>query len=89
MKQIIKLLEDVIAAKTEYPAAKIPAADHIFYYQTRDKNCIPMLKTTKHAVTVRTKVGRQTVETTVKKFFMNKPSESVKLLVGNPRSWIT
>ncbi|KAI9331639.1 hypothetical protein BD770DRAFT_375807 [Pilaira anomala] len=85
MKDIVKLVEDVVEAKLAYPHAKVPAPDLIFNFNDprRTKNQIPLLKQTVHDVKVQKTVNGQEVEQTLQ-FSMNPPSEILKLFVANP-----
>lgn len=85
MKEILKLVSDVSKAKFDYPDAKIPAADLLFNYDNpkRTKNRIPVLKQTQHQVTKSKVINGREVEE-LRTFYMNPPSEILKLLVANP-----
>lgn len=86
MTDIINLVKDVVNAKTEYPDAKVPAADHLFNFDKRVRNRIPMLKTTEHQVVIKSAPTPGQLIDQSYTFSMNAPSAVLELLVGNSQT---
>lgn len=86
MKGIVKLVNDVVKVKEDYPSSKVAAADLTFNYNNprRTKNQIPIFKQTTHEVKiVKKSTDGQQVQTT-RSFWMNPPTEILRFLVASP-----
>ncbi|KAI9017982.1 hypothetical protein CLU79DRAFT_866975 [Phycomyces nitens] len=76
IKSIMLVMNIAFELKERYPDLKMPAADYILNYDTRNKSRIPSMTPTMH-------VGRNK-KNEVHPFFMNKPSVYLKYLMADP-----